>query len=555
MSEYAPPNACWNGAVELLKFVFAALLTVPIAFGQMALTTAQIAKRVSPSVVVIEGKTKSGDVLGSGFIVSRDGKIVTNLHVVKDMKTASVQLANGEIYDSVSVLVTDERYDLAILKVAGSDLPVLDLGNSDDLAAGEPAVIVGSPRGLEGTVTAGILSSVRDSGEGFKVLQTDAAVNPGNSGGPLVNGRGQAIGVVSFQLRSAQGLNFAIPINYVRGLLNNLHAPMTFEEMRRSRVAATVPTAGTTSSSPLRSSEKSPSAKKFIKTPNEGFALWVDEKRWELVKPDTAGTLKFSSINGVGWGIVITGRTPMSTDSLRELVIANEQNVDPNVRISLDERRLINGHEVLALQTVGVNGGVPFKHFGYYHGGASGTVQVIAYTIEAAMDDNINMFTEFLNGLEMSDEEFQPASNFTTHLVRVLFNSSMSLKYDSTKWKPLPSKEGHSFSYSLGEAYAVIAPNPLPLPTDTFPNIALVAAQSKDPKAAIVFSEKRRVNGVDVWLVITETTDTKGPVIYCGYYFGGKHDSVQIITYTTKALFSQYQQDFMEFLNGFSASE
>jgi S1-C subfamily serine protease len=100
---------------------------------------------------------------------------------------------------------------------------------------------VGSPRGLEGTVTAGILSSVRDSGEGFKVLQTDAAVNPGNSGGPLVNNRGQAIGVVSFKLRSAEGLNFAIPINYVRGLLNNLHDPISLEQMRLSPVGTSGP--------------------------------------------------------------------------------------------------------------------------------------------------------------------------------------------------------------------------------------------------------------------------------------------------------------------------
>ena len=113
----------------------------------------------------------------------------------------------------------------------------MELGNSVALTVGEPAVIVGSPRGLEGTVTAGILSSVRDSGDGFKVLRTDASVNPGNSGGPLVNNKGQVIGVVSFKFRSAEGLNFAIPINYVRGLLNNLHAPMTLDQMRKSLMA------------------------------------------------------------------------------------------------------------------------------------------------------------------------------------------------------------------------------------------------------------------------------------------------------------------------------
>ncbi len=202
----------------------------------MVLTTAEVAKRVSPSVVVIHGKTDSGDVLGSGFVISMDGKIVTNFHVIKDLNTAAVQLTNGDLFDSVSVLATDERRDIAILKIAGFNLPALELGDSDSLMVGEPLVIVGSPKGLDGTVTAGILSSVRDSGEGFRVLQTDAAVNPGNSGGPLVNAKGQAIGIVSFKLRSAESLNFAIPINYLRGILNNLHEPMTLSQMRKQLV-------------------------------------------------------------------------------------------------------------------------------------------------------------------------------------------------------------------------------------------------------------------------------------------------------------------------------
>jgi serine protease Do len=224
-----------------MKNLICFLLLLPFtAFGQTALTTTQIAKKVSPSVVVINGKTDSGDVLGSGFIVSKDGKIVTNLHVIRDMKNVSVQTATGDIFDSISVLATDERRDLAIVRIAGFNLSVLDLGNSDALVVGEAVVIVGSPRGLEGTVTAGILSSVRSSGDGFKLLQTDAAVNPGNSGGPLVNDRGEAVGVVSLILRSSQGLNFAVPINYVRGLLNNIHEPTTLEQTRRSLASTTL---------------------------------------------------------------------------------------------------------------------------------------------------------------------------------------------------------------------------------------------------------------------------------------------------------------------------
>jgi S1-C subfamily serine protease len=168
----------------------------------VALTTAQIAKRVSPSVVVIQGKTDSGEVQGSGFIISKDGKLATNLHVIKELNTAKVQLADGQVFDSLAVLATDERRDLAIIKIAGFNLTALPLGNSDALTVGEPVVVVGSPLGLEATVTAGILSAVRDSGEGFKLLQTDAAINHGNSGGPLVAANGLAVGVVSSILRS-----------------------------------------------------------------------------------------------------------------------------------------------------------------------------------------------------------------------------------------------------------------------------------------------------------------------------------------------------------------
>lgn len=183
-------------------------LTASSVFGQAPLTTAQIAKRAASSVVVIQGKTEDGYGLGSGFIISKDGKIATALHVIRDLKTASVQLSDGKKFESLSVLAIDEEKDLAVVKIAAADLPVLELADSTALTVGEPVVVVGSPRGLEGTVTAGILSSVRDLGDGFKVLQTDAAINPGNSGGPLLNNQAKVVGVVSFMLRSAEGLNF-----------------------------------------------------------------------------------------------------------------------------------------------------------------------------------------------------------------------------------------------------------------------------------------------------------------------------------------------------------
>jgi S1-C subfamily serine protease len=211
-----------------------------LAFGQTATVTPDVIERVSKAVVLLKGATDGGTVVGSGFVLSSDGKIVTNLHVIRSLKAGGVQLSSGETYDSFNVLAYDERKDIAIIQIAGFDLATLELGNSNEVRIGEPVVAIGSPRGLQGTVTAGVVSSVRDdpASSGFKVIQTDAAANPGNSGGPLVNSKGQVIGIVTSKLRASEGLNFAIPINYVRGLMGTLGKPLTLDGLRGALNAA-----------------------------------------------------------------------------------------------------------------------------------------------------------------------------------------------------------------------------------------------------------------------------------------------------------------------------
>lgn len=206
------------------------------AASQSGAVTPVVVEKASKSVVLVKGTTATGSSLGSGFLLSTDGKIATNLHVIREMKTGGVQLQSGEIFDAFSILAIDERKDLAILQIAGFDLPAIELGNSNDAKAGEAVIAIGSPRGLQGTVTAGIISSIRDDPAGFKVIQTDAAANPGNSGGPLVNTRGQVIGMVTSKLRASEGLNFAVPINYVRGLMDSVGKRMTLAELQSALV-------------------------------------------------------------------------------------------------------------------------------------------------------------------------------------------------------------------------------------------------------------------------------------------------------------------------------
>ena len=191
-------------------------------------------KRVSPAVVVITGGSENAQTSGSGFLIASDGKIATNVHVIRDLIEATVILSTGEKFDHFSVLAYDEEKDIAIVKIAGFSLPTVRLGDSNKVVPGLAVIAIGNPRGLSQSVTSGIVSAVRDhpGSAGLKVIQIDAAINPGNSGGPIINARGEVIGIASAKLKGSENLNFAIPINYLRGLLSDSLTPITLDDFR-----------------------------------------------------------------------------------------------------------------------------------------------------------------------------------------------------------------------------------------------------------------------------------------------------------------------------------
>ena len=163
--------------------------------------------------------------IGSGFIMSKEGYVLTNNHVVEDADQIKVKLADGKEFTG-KIVGRDSKTDLALVKIAGaSDLQPLKLGNSDDLKVGNWVVAVGSPFGLEQTVTAGIVSAkgrVIGSGPYDNFIQTDASINPGNSGGPLINLQGEVVGINTAIIVSGQGIGFAIPINMAKAIAPQL---------------------------------------------------------------------------------------------------------------------------------------------------------------------------------------------------------------------------------------------------------------------------------------------------------------------------------------------
>jgi hypothetical protein len=191
-----------------------------------------VSKRITPTVVFIRGHAANGgDVHGSGFIISSDGKIATCLHVIDGLVRGGVRLSTGEVFDDFTVRAFDKRKDLAIIQIAATDLPTAEMANSDEVQPGESVYLFGNPLEFQGTVTAGVVSAVRLMPEGFKVIQTDAATNPGNSGGPLVNSQGKVIGVLSFKRKQAENLNFAISVNYIRGMMGTSQTSISLTEL------------------------------------------------------------------------------------------------------------------------------------------------------------------------------------------------------------------------------------------------------------------------------------------------------------------------------------
>jgi putative serine protease PepD len=231
-----------GGTTTVIRREAAAPARSPVAQAPGTLTAQQLYKQASPSVVQIAARSSSGGATGTGFFISGDGEIVTNAHVVNGATSISVKLPDGA-RRKATLVGKDESTDLALLKIdpAGLTIAPLQLADSSKVEVGDSAAAIGNPFGLNDTLTTGVVSAVHrtiDAPNGFSIpnaIQTDAALNPGNSGGPLLDGQGRVIGVNSQVFSGSQnsafggsggntGLGFAVPSNTVKLVVDELRA-------------------------------------------------------------------------------------------------------------------------------------------------------------------------------------------------------------------------------------------------------------------------------------------------------------------------------------------
>jgi len=219
----------------------------PLAFGSEEQTNIEVYKKAMPAVVNITSTAVAFDFFnglvpqegqGSGFIIDKDGHILTNYHVIANAREVEVTLSNKKKYKA-TVIGRDRSHDLAVIQIKALGLTPATLGDSKGLTVGQNVYAIGNPFGLSGTMTRGIISSLRpirtpEGAEIDEAIQTDAAINPGNSGGPLLNSRGEVIGINAMIAtggsNQSAGIGFAIPINTAKQVINDL---ITIGHVRR----------------------------------------------------------------------------------------------------------------------------------------------------------------------------------------------------------------------------------------------------------------------------------------------------------------------------------
>lgn len=207
-----------------ILLIYALFLPIP-AFALMeGERIASLFEEQADSVVLIAAAQKNDqeNKLGSGFVVSEDGLIVTNAHLVSQVDKIIVKLRNNRAYRHVRVVAVDEEKDIAVLKINAQGLKAVKVGNSKHVEIGQRVVTIGNPLGFEGTVSDGLISSLREGNKGFRIFQTSVPLSNGSSGGPLFDLKGKVIGITTASHLKGQNLNFAVPINYVKPLLRRV---------------------------------------------------------------------------------------------------------------------------------------------------------------------------------------------------------------------------------------------------------------------------------------------------------------------------------------------
>jgi S1-C subfamily serine protease len=278
-------------SVRLATSFFLGSIAAANLHGQ-TLDLTSLAEKTRPSVFLITTADRNGGSIaaGTGFLASKDGYLVTNYHVIRKAASAVAKADNGATFRVQGILATDRQRDLAVLKIASRDTPSLALGASASIKAGEKVAVIGSPLGLAGSLSEGIVAANREIKEFGRMLQITAPISHGSSGSPVLDFKGNVVGVAASSRNEGQAVNFAIPVEELAKLISKIRfgqAPMAFTD----------PSISPTDRPEEIAASPSPAAHK---TPGPLPANLLSQIQLKLISNEK-GTLKFEVHNRTGW--------------------------------------------------------------------------------------------------------------------------------------------------------------------------------------------------------------------------------------------------------------
>ena len=502
------------------------------AFAGQALTLAQIAEQQSPTVVTIT--TEDG--FGSGVIVEATGLIVTNLHVIQGSLSVEVKLSSGDVYDDVTVSAVDQRRDLALIRIRGFGLPSASFGDSELVRPGDSVILIGAPEGLEQTVSNGIVSALRDSGDGYRFIQTTAPASPGSSGGGMFNESGELIGIVTSQFTAGQNLNFAVPVNYARGLLS-------FDsEMTLADAAVHYPREGP-ASQPAATSSQADSTSAYVaqlKAVVEASGVSyqsIDDDTWRIDYRDgtylDAVTVVVSVFADMALFQATVAEQPTLTDDLaaKLLTLSWQQNL---VKLGLDSDGDLLALQELPLQIIDGE-----------------TVNRVADAVAAAADEAAGVLVGSPVLERLGDLTFLSTGD-ETEVIEVL-GGAASIRYQASRWEEQATDVGggRQFFNESESFFITLIEEVSQIPIDSIPDIALMNAREVGTDVTEIRRGERNINGNRFTFIEYSGSVNGFDVTYLGLFYSDASGTLQIVGWSTSNIFEDTRGKVERFASGF----
>lgn len=297
---------------------------------------------------------------------------------------------------------------------------------------------------------------------------------------------------------------------------------------------------------------KSAAATTRVAVPFGDALFWMDGARWKEQSRE-GGRVVFLGDDEKSFGMIVSeGLGGVPTSSMKNVALTNAKKLDPDARVVFEERRVINGRELLYLEMDVTGQGIPFRFTGYYHGGTKSNLQVIGYTVRGEFEATRKGLEEFINGIEIREPSAPEPAKTVEADPGLLTYGNFLLKFDPEVWKADPPSSAGTWQLAsrTGEAYAKLIAEKYEIPIDSLQQIALEKMKEQDPKMRLVSKREVTVSGVRVRELQIDTAPGGIPVTFLGYYYGGKGGAVQLLTWSAPAEFASQRAVLQSLLDG-----